>query len=74
MNKADANEMTFVLLARDIAAPVTIRAWVEERIRLGKNHRDDAQIVEALHCSAVMEQQCNGGRGLILPTDDDRHD
>ena len=48
MSRARANEMTFVLLGRDAAAPFAIRKWVEERIRLGKNRRDDAQIVEAL--------------------------
>jgi hypothetical protein len=47
MNRADEGEWTFVLLGRDAAAPVAIRAWIEERIRLGKNARTDAQIIEA---------------------------
>lgn len=47
MSKARDDEMTFVLLGRDAAAPATIRAWIEERIRLGKNKEDDPQIVEA---------------------------
>jgi hypothetical protein len=47
MNKAKDDEWTFVLLGRDAAATVAVRAWIEERIRLGKNCRDDAQIVEA---------------------------
>jgi hypothetical protein len=45
----------FVLLARDAAAPAAIRAWIEERIKLGKNNRQDAQIVEAEHCAREME-------------------
>ena len=49
--------MLFVLLGRDKAAPFAIRAWVEERIRLGKNERTDAQITEALACAATMEAE-----------------
>lgn len=56
-NRAEDEEMLFVLLARDAAAPVAIRAWVEERIRLGKNQVDDAQIREALGCARIMEEQ-----------------
>lgn len=55
MSRARENEMTFVLLARDIATPNTIRFWVAERIRLGKNIMEDAQIVEALNCALEME-------------------
>lgn len=47
MNGAREDEMTFVLLGRDKAAPAAIRAWIEERIRLGLNLRNDAQTVEA---------------------------
>ena len=54
-NKARDNERLFVLLARDAAAPVAIRAWVEERIRLRKNTATDPQIVEALECARLME-------------------
>ena len=54
MNRALDYEMTFVLLGRDPAAPVAIRAWVAERIRLGKNDAYDAQIIEALHCANCM--------------------
>lgn len=38
INRAREDEWTFVLLGRDKAAPVAVRAWVEERIRLGKEH------------------------------------
>jgi hypothetical protein len=53
-NKARDSERLFVMLARDPAAPVAILAWVAERIRLGKNVREDAQIVEALDCAQRM--------------------
>jgi hypothetical protein len=35
MSRAGDEEMTFVLLGRDAAAPVAIRAWIEERVRIG---------------------------------------
>jgi len=57
MSRAADHEMTFTLLARDVAAPEAIRFWVRERIRLGKNNERDEQILEALHCAAFMEQQ-----------------
>lgn len=47
MSRARDDEWTFVLLGRDAAAPHAVRAWIEERIRLGKNTREDAQIIEA---------------------------
>jgi hypothetical protein len=47
LNRARADEFLFVLLGRDRAAPVAVRAWIEERIRSGQNTRADAQIVEA---------------------------
>jgi len=56
-NKAHDGERLFVLLARDPAAPVAIRAWVAERIRLGKNGPDDAQILEAIECANLMEME-----------------
>ena len=57
MQSAHPKEMVFVLLSRDAAAPVAIRSWAAERIRLGKNTETDAQIVEALECAAVMEKE-----------------
>lgn len=63
MNKARDDEMTFVLLGRDKAAPYAIRCWVNERIRLGKNQADDPQVVEALECAKTMEEsQADDGR------------
>ena len=64
MSRAGEHEMTFVLLARDAAAPEVIRFWVRERIRLGKNDAHDNQILEALHCANFMEQQRTDGIGL----------
>jgi len=64
MSRASNNEMTFVLLARDAAAPVAIRAWVAERIRIGKNTINDEQIKEALHCAGYMDQQRRDRIGL----------
>lgn len=57
MAKARDDEMTFVLLGRDHAAPAAIRAWIEERLRLRKNQPDDPQIVEAEECAKAMERE-----------------
>jgi hypothetical protein len=57
MAKASDDEMTFVLLGRDIAAPAAIRAWIDERIRLGKNAPGDTQITEAILCAETMERE-----------------
>lgn len=57
MSRAHDDEMTFVLLARDSAAPIAIRAWVAERVRIGKNKIDDLQISKALECAKRMEDQ-----------------
>ena len=57
MAHAHPQEMTFVLLGRDAAAPFAIRAWADERIRLGKNVETDAQIVEARACADTMEKE-----------------
>lgn len=54
-NKAQDDERVFVMLARDAAAPATIRFWIAERLRLGKNKPDDAQILEAYECAKRME-------------------
>lgn len=59
MSRAKDDEMTFVLLGRDIAAPHAIRSWVDERLRLGKNTVADPQIIEALQCAAAMEAERN---------------
>jgi len=53
-NKAQDDEIVFVLLARDPAATAAIVAWCNERVRLGKNGPDDPKIEEALRCAAEM--------------------
>lgn len=60
MAKAFDDEPTFVLLGRDPAAPVAIRAWIAERLRSGKNHVNDAQIVEARQLLVTMENEQEG--------------
>ena len=57
MSRAADDEWTFVLLGRDAAAPQTIRFWVDERIRLGKNKISDAQMQEALTSADAMEKE-----------------
>jgi hypothetical protein len=57
MSRAADDEMTFVLLARDAAAPNAIREWAAHRVRLQKNDWEDDQIQEALTCASIMEQQ-----------------
>lgn len=56
-NTAYDQEQLFVLLARDPAAPVAIRAWIAERLRLGRNKPGDEQIREAYECATLMELQ-----------------
>lgn len=57
LNKARDDEMVFVLLGRDPAAPAAIRAWVQERLLLGKNEVGDQQMIDALRCAKVMEER-----------------
>lgn len=54
-NKAENDEMLFVLLARDASAPVAVRAWIHHRLLSGKNKETDAQIVEARRVADEME-------------------
>lgn len=57
MAHAHPDEMVFVLLGRDAAAPEAICAWAAERVRLGKNSETDDQIVEALACATTMQRE-----------------
>lgn len=57
MSRAKDDEMTFVLLGRDEAAPNIIRAWCRLRVELGKNTYADGQISEALECARTMERE-----------------
>lgn len=54
MSRARDDEWTFVLLGRDVAAPAAVLAWIEERVKLGKNDRHDAQITEAEEWIAMV--------------------
>ena len=53
--RAKMTEPLFVLMGRDVAAPATIRAWVQERLCRGKNQMKDPQITEALESAREME-------------------
>jgi hypothetical protein len=55
MAKARDDEMTFVLLGRDRAAPAAIRKWIKERIRLRLNKPGDAKLIEAEECARIIE-------------------
>lgn len=66
-NKAQDDEPVFILLARDAAAPAAVRAWIEERIRLGKNKHDDSKIVEAEEWAAQVEHDQEHTEGWPKP-------
>lgn len=58
LNRARDDEWLFVLLGRDVAAAVAVRAWIESRIRQQKNKRHDPQIREAAAwIDAVVAEQ-----------------
>lgn len=57
MARAADDEMTFVLLARDVAAAETIRDWARRRVDYGKNEWSDPQIQEAMRCAETMERE-----------------
>ncbi len=57
MSRARPEEMTFVLLGRDVAAPDTVRDWAMRRIESGKNQPGDRQIIEAFQCAETMERE-----------------
>jgi hypothetical protein len=63
LNRAADDELIFVLLARDVATPHGIREWSKERVARGKNQPEDAQIMEALQCAAIIAK----AHGLAEP-------
>jgi hypothetical protein len=65
LNKAKSNELVFVLLGRDAAAPTAIRAWVERRIQIGLNEPGDAEVIEALDVADKMDRERNAIRASI---------
>lgn len=58
-NKAAEKERIFVLLARDVTAPWTLRFWCLLRVLRRKNKWRDPQIQEALQCARYMIEQHN---------------
>lgn len=54
-NRALPDEPIFILRAKDVSAPETIRRWVSYRLSVGKNQPDDRQILEALDLATEME-------------------
>ncbi len=54
LNKAKDDELLFVLLGRDPAAAVAVQAWINERIRIGKNKPNDPKIIEATEAIKQM--------------------
>ncbi len=65
MSRALPNERTFVLLARDEAAPDAIRHWVALRLAKGKNAITDPQIVKALECADLMDSERYDIKGAV---------
>lgn len=59
LNRADDDELIFVLRGHDVAAPATIRAWNRERVRLRKNRWGDPQLIEAALCADRMQAERN---------------
>lgn len=59
------NEMMFVLLARDRAAPAAVRHWARRRVELGLNQHDDQQIRLALATADAMERECSALREAL---------
>ena len=57
LNRANNNEMLFVLRGHDICAPETIREWCTKRIIRGKNKLEDPEIQEALNAANIMERE-----------------
>lgn len=57
LNRAKDDEMVFVLLGRDPAAPVAIRAWISARIKYNKNRPGDLQLTDAEKCASAMEAE-----------------
>lgn len=51
-NKANKNEMLFILRAQDITSPKTIVAWIAENI----DTAPDEKLIEALECALEMRR------------------
>lgn len=55
LNKAAIDEPLFVLRGKDICAAETVREWARARVRAGKNHPQDKQVLEALAIADAMD-------------------
>jgi hypothetical protein len=62
-NKAAEEELLFVLLGRDPAAPAAIEAWCRERIRLGLSSENDEKIDKA---RTIAEAMVGGARQVLV--------
>lgn len=56
-NKTKDNERLFILSENDVTAPMIIKTWVSERIKLGLNSPTDPVILDALDLSMMMEYE-----------------
>jgi hypothetical protein len=69
LNRAADDEMVFVLLARDEAAPYIVEEWCRLRITMGKNKSiDDPQITGALEVAHQMRLQQGAEKTNPLPS------
>jgi len=57
INKALPDEMVFVMLGRDQAAPIAIEAWISARIALGLNQPGDPELADAREAAEWMRRQ-----------------
>ena len=57
LNKADHDELIFVLLARDKSATKAVWAWIQDRIDKGTNKLGDSKIQEAIAWICKVENQ-----------------
>jgi len=55
LNRANDDEMLFVLLGRDKTFPEVVRFWVERRVYHGLNDIRDPQIKDALATARRVE-------------------
>lgn len=56
LNKAEPDEIVFVLRAKDESAPVAIQAWINHRLETGKNFAHDQKILDAQECIQMMQE------------------
>lgn len=56
-NKVKDNQGVFILIENDLAAPGTIRDWIQRRITLGLNTAGDDQLTEAEYWASYIEKK-----------------